>query len=132
MKEQSTEKKIEATRYSSEDLKEFEEIILKKLEEARNEVKFIKESLLRRAEVSTDSFGNVKMLEDGAETAEKENLNQLAVRQQKFIKQLESALIRIKNGTYGVCVDTGKLIPKARLRLVPHTRHSVEAKNKRR
>lgn len=132
MKEQSSDKKIEATRYSSEDLKEFEEIILQKLEEARQEVKFIKESLLRRAEVSTDSFGNVKMLEDGAETSEKEKLNQLAVRQQKFIKQLEGALIRIKNGTYGVCVDTGKLIPKARLRLVPHTRHSVEAKNNRR
>lgn len=132
MKEQSSDKKVEATRYSPEDLKEFEEIILNKLEEARQEVKFIKESLLRRAEVSTDSFGNVKMLEDGAETSEKEKLNQLAVRQQKFIKQLENALIRIKNGTYGVCVDTGKLIPKARLKLVPHTRHSVEAKNNRR
>ena len=75
-----------------------------------------------------DTFGNVKTLEDGADTAEKEQLSQLAARQQKFINNLENALIRIKNGTYGICVDTGKLISKERLRAVPHTMHSIEAK----
>ena len=69
-----------------------------------------------------------KVMEDGADTAEKESLSQLAARQQKFINNLENALIRIKNGTYGVCVDTGKLIPKERLRAVPHTMHCIEAK----
>jgi RNA polymerase-binding transcription factor DksA len=69
-------------------------------------------------------------MEDGAETAEKENLNQLAVRQMKFAQNLENALMRIKNGTYGVCIDSGKLISKERLRLVPHTQHSIEAKLK--
>jgi DnaK suppressor protein len=71
-----------------------------------------------------------QVMEDGADTAEKENLNQLAVRQQKFAKNLENALMRIKNGTYGVCIDSGKLISKERLRLVPHTQHSIEAKLK--
>jgi RNA polymerase-binding transcription factor DksA len=69
-------------------------------------------------------------MEDGAETAEKENINQLAVRQMKFAQNLENALMRIKNGTYGVCIDSGKLISKERLRLVPHTQHSIEAKLK--
>ena len=69
-----------------------------------------------------------KILEDGADTAEKESMSQLAARQQKFINNLENALIRIKNGTYGICVDTGKLIPKERLRAVPHTMQCIEAK----
>jgi RNA polymerase-binding transcription factor DksA len=67
-------------------------------------------------------------MEDGSDTLEKENVMQLAARQQKFIQQLEYALIRIKNGTYGLCIDTGKLIPKERLMIVPHTQHSIEAK----
>jgi RNA polymerase-binding transcription factor DksA len=67
-------------------------------------------------------------LEDGADTLERENLSQLAARQQKFVINLENALIRIKNGTYGICVDTGKLIAKDRLKAVPHTMHSIEAK----
>lgn len=71
-------------------------------------------------------------MEDGAETAEKENMNQLAVRLQKFIGSLEKALMRINNGTYGICVESGKLISKERLRLVPHTQHSIEAKLKQR
>ena len=127
MKEQG--QKQERTRYSPEELKEFEAIIQKKLEASRKELDFIKESLTRRNDAGTDhTVGNTKVLEDGASTAEKENLNQLAARLQKFIQQLEFALIRIKNGTYGVCIDTGKLIPKERLRVVPHTQHSVEAK----
>lgn len=119
----------EKKRYSEEELKEFEEIISQKLEKARTELSYIKESLSRRNDSGTDTTsGNTKVLEDGADTAEKENLSQLAARQQKFISQLENALVRIKNGTYGVCIDTGRLIPKERLRAVPHTMHSIEAK----
>ena len=69
-----------------------------------------------------------KLLEDGADTLERESMNQLAARQQKFVINLENALIRIKNGTYGICVDSGKLISKERLKAVPHTMHSIEAK----
>lgn len=117
------------TRYSEEELKEFEGLINAKLEKARGELNYIKESLTRSGDSGTDStFGNVKTLEDGADTAEKENLNQLAARQQKFITNLENALIRIKNGTYGICSETGKLISKERLRAVPHTTQSIESK----
>lgn len=122
----------EKLRYSDEELKEFEDIIEKKLETARKELQFIKEALNRKNDTGTDNTaGTLKMLEDGADTTEKENLSQLAARQQKFIQQLENAVIRIKNGTYGICVDTGKLIPKERLKAVPHTQHSIEAKMSR-
>jgi len=120
-------------RYSREELAEFEQIIQDKLTAARKEVSFIKETLSRRNDSGTDNTASSsKVLEDGADTAEKESLNQLASRQMKFIQQLENALIRIKNGTYGVCIGTGKLIPKERLRAVPHTQHSIEAKMARR
>lgn len=119
----------ERKKYSEEELQEFETLITEKLEKAKTELSYIRESLSRRNDSGTDTTsGNTKVLEDGADTAEKESLSQLAARQQKFISQLENALIRIKNGTYGVCVDTGKLIPKERLRAVPHTMHSIEAK----
>jgi RNA polymerase-binding transcription factor DksA len=117
------------TRYSDAELKEFEAVISEKLEKAKNELEYIKDTLGRRNDSGTDNTaGNLKMLEDGADTIEKENLSQLAARQQKFITQLENALIRIKNRTYGICVDTGKLIQKERLMAVPHTMHSIEAK----
>lgn len=117
--------------YSADELKEFEELINEKLEKAWNELNYIKESLTKRKDTGTDSsFGNVKTLEDGADTAEKESLNQLAARQQKFITNLENALIRIKNGTYGICKETGNLISKERLRAVPHTTMSIDAKLK--
>ncbi|MHA8065237.1 TraR/DksA family transcriptional regulator [Aquirufa sp. ROCK2-A2] len=123
----------EKVRYSAEELKEFEEIILKKLEETKSELSYLMETLSKKNDSGTDSTAsNSKVMEDGADTAEKENLNQLAGRQQKFANNLEKALVRIKNGTYGVCVDTGKLISKERLRLVPHTQHSIEAKLKQR
>ncbi|GAB2945314.1 TraR/DksA C4-type zinc finger protein [Hymenobacter coalescens] len=123
----------ENLRYSREELAEFEAIIQEKLAAARKEVAFIKETLSRRNDSGTDTTASPsKVLEDGADTAEKESLNQLASRQMKFIQQLENALIRIKNGTYGVCIGTGKLIPKERLRAVPHTQHSIEAKMARR
>lgn len=122
----------EKLRYSREELIEFEDLITEKLNNAKKEVSFIKETLSRRNDSGTNNTASSsKLLEDGADTAEKESLNQLASRQLKFIQQLENALIRIKNGTYGVCIGTGKLIPKERLRAVPHTQHSIEAKNQR-
>lgn len=122
-------KKSEKTKYSQEELKEFESLINSKLEKAQNELKILKQSLNRSADSGTDdTASSSKVLEDGADTMEKESLNELAVRQQKFIGNLESALIRIKNGTYGVCKVTGKLIPKERLMAVPHTMMSIEAK----
>lgn len=118
------------TRYSDEELKEFEVMIKAKLEKARDEFKILKDTLTRTNDEGTDSTsgGNTKVLEDGAETAEKENLSQLAARQLKYITNLENALIRIKNGTYGICSVTGKLISKERLIAVPHTTQSIEAK----
>lgn len=120
------------TRYSDEELKEFEGMLLKKIESAREELDLLKASLSRQSDEMGDNFSSIKTLDDGQDTAEKEQLNQLAARQQKFINNLEMALVRIKNGTYGICVDTGKLISKERLKAVPHTMHSIDAKlNKR-
>lgn len=117
------------TKYSDGELKEFEELILDKLEKAKNELNTLKNSLSRRNSSGTDNTAsNTKVLEDGADTAEKEAISQLAARQQKFISNLENALVRIKNGTYGICKDTGKLISKERLKAVPHTTQSIEAK----
>jgi len=122
----------EKKRYSEEDLKEFEVLITQKLEASRNELNYIKETLSKRNDSGTDNTsGTSKLLEDGADTSERENLSQLAARLQKFIQQLDAALVRIKNGTYGICIDTGKLIPKERLRAVPHTQQTIEAKLKR-
>ena len=118
----------EKTRYSPEELKEFERLINDKLAKAKSELRTLKESLTHKSGDAGDNFSSLKTLEDGADTAEKEHLSQLAARQQKFINNLQNALIRIKNGTYGICVDTGKLISKERLRAVPHTMHSIEAK----
>ncbi|QCK13840.1 TraR/DksA family transcriptional regulator [Mangrovivirga cuniculi] len=119
----------ERTRYSTEELNEFEELIQEKLDKAKKELEMLKGSLSRKDDQGTDNTsGNVKVLEDGADTIEKEQLSQLAARQQKFINNLENAMIRIKNGTYGICSVTGKLISKDRLRAVPHTTLSIEAK----
>lgn len=115
--------------YSQEELKEFEVIIHQKLTSAKQELTSLKESLSKKNDSGTDYTASTsKLLEDGADTLERESLSQLAARQQKFVVNLENALIRIKNGTYGLCVDTGKLISKERLRAVPHTMHSIEAK----
>ena len=118
------------TRYSDDELKEFETLIKTKLEKSKEEFRILKETLNRNNDAGTDSTsgGNTKVLEDGAETAEKENLSQLAARQLKYITNLENALVRIKNRTYGICTVTGKLIPKERLIAVPHTTQSIEAK----
>jgi RNA polymerase-binding transcription factor DksA len=121
--------KKEKTKYTATELKEFEKLILEKMDNAQKELTFIRESLQRSKLSGTDSTqGALKTLEDGADTMEKESLSQLAGRQQKFITNLEKALIRIKNGTYGICKDSGVLIDKKRLRAVPHATQSIEAK----
>ncbi len=119
----------EKTRYSDADLQEFKQIILAKLEVAREEFSKMQKSLQNPNENGDENTSNQYLtLDDGASTFEKENLNQLAARQKKFIDSLEAALIRIENKTYGVCRVTGKLIQKERLKAVPHATLSMEAK----
>ncbi len=121
----------EKTRYSEADLQEFKGILLDKLRMAKEELSSLATSLSSpNANGTDDTAGTYKTLEDGSATLEKEQINQLAARQKKFIEQLEAALVRIENKTYGVCRETGKLIPKERLRAVPHTTLSMEAKLK--
>ena len=121
----------EKTRYSESDLMEFKGILLDKLRSAKEELSALATSLSSpNANGTDDTAGTYKTLEDGSATLEKEQINQLAARQKKFIEQLEAALVRIENKTYGVCRETGKLIPKERLRAVPHTTLSMEAKLK--
>ncbi len=120
---------MEKNRYSEEELKEFRELINKKLEVAREEFNTLQRQLRDGNENGTDNTNNNYLtLDDGADTFEKENLTQLAGRLKKFINSLEAALVRVENGTYGVCKVSGKLIPKERLRAVPHTTMSIEAK----
>ena len=117
-------------RYSDAELKEFEELILQKLVQAKEDLDQLKKSLSHEDDNSTDDTSpTFKMMEDGSETMSREETAQLASRQEKFIQSLENALIRIKNKTYGVCRVTGKLINKERLKLVPHATLSIEAKN---
>ena len=118
------------TRFSDKDLKEFEELINAKLEQARADYDQLKKSLSYEDDNRTeDTARTFKMMEDGSDTMGREETAQLAARQQKFIIGLENALLRIRNKTYGVCRVTGKLIAKERLRLVPHATMSIEAKN---
>ena len=118
-------------RYSDEDLKEFEALIHEKLEQANQDLDQLKRSLSHEDDNSTDDTSpTFKMMEDGSETMSREETAQLAARQEKFIRSLENALLRIKNKTYGVCRVTGKLISKERLRLVPHATLSIEAKQR--
>jgi len=119
----------EKTRYSDSDLQEFKQIINAKLEIAREEFSKMQKSLQNPNENGDENTSNQYLtLDDGASTFEKENLNQLAARQKKFIDSLEAALIRIENKTYGICRVTGKLIQKERLKAVPHATLSMEAK----
>ncbi|MBK1438798.1 MULTISPECIES: TraR/DksA family transcriptional regulator [Parapedobacter] len=121
----------EKTRYSDAELQEFKEIILEKLRVAKEELSALTKSLnASNANGTDDTAGTFKTLEDGSATLEKEQTNQLAARQKKFIDNLEAALVRIENKTYGICRETGKLIQKERLRAVPHTTLSMEAKLK--
>ncbi|RMG77846.1 MAG: TraR/DksA family transcriptional regulator [Bacteroidetes bacterium] len=121
--------KKEKTRYSDEELEEFRQIILKKLEEAQADLDMLRKSLMHEDDHGTeDTSPTFKMLEDGSDLLSKEETAQLAARQEKFIKHLKDALIRIENKTYGICRKTGKLISKERLRVVPHATLSIEAK----
>lgn len=116
-------------RYSDEDLAEFKAIINKKLESANADLEELLATLNYKDDNGTDdTIHSFKMMEEGAATLSREEVAQLAGRQEKFIKHLENALIRISNKTYGVCRVTGKLIPKERLKAVPHATLSIEAK----
>jgi DnaK suppressor protein len=119
----------ERNRYSDEELEEFRAIIEKKLEDARTDLERLKSSLDHSDDHGTnDTSPTFKMIEDGSETLSREETAQLASRQEKFIKHLEDALVRIENKTYGICRVTGKKIQKERLKLVPHATLSIEAK----
>jgi len=117
------------TRFSDSELNEFKALILEKIAIAKVELEALTASISRPNPNGTeDTGGSYSKLEDGAATLEKETLHQMAGRQKKFIEQLEMALVRIANKTYGICRSTGKLIQKERLRAVPHTTQSMEAK----
>ncbi len=119
----------EKTRYSDEELEEFRQIIEKKLEKAREDLKMLTEAYNNEDGHGTDDTSpTFKVLEEGYQVLSKEENSRLAARQQKFINSLENALLRIENKTYGICRVTGKLISKERLRSVPHATLSIEAK----
>jgi DnaK suppressor protein len=120
----------EKTRYSDAELAEFKELIQNKLKEAQVDYQLLVGSLSHNDDHGTDDTGRTfNMMEDGSETLSREEVAQLAARQEKFIQNLQAALVRIENKTYGLCRVTGKLIPKERLRLVPHATMSIDAKN---
>jgi len=121
----------EKTRYSDDELAEFKEIILQKLDKARKDYEILKSAItMSESNDTQDTSPTFKVLEEGAATLSKEEAGKLAQRQIKFIQHLEAALVRIENKTYGVCRDTGKLIDKERLRVVPHATLSIDAKNR--
>jgi DnaK suppressor protein len=120
----------EQIRFSDADLAEFKELILSKLDKAKNDLDLIKSAYMNDLNNGTDDTSpTFKAFEEGSETMSKEANSQLAIRQEKFIRDLKNALVRIENKTYGVCKVTGKLINKDRLRIVPHATMSIEAKN---
>jgi RNA polymerase-binding transcription factor DksA len=116
------------TRYSDEELQEFREIITKKLDSARDELKYLQEQISNSDNAANDTVNKFNGIEDGVDSMEKEYLTQMASRQIQFIKHLENAMVRIENKTYGICRETGNLISKERLRAVPHATLSIEAK----
>ncbi|MFT6699638.1 MAG: RNA polymerase-binding transcription factor DksA [Polaribacter sp.] len=118
-------------KYSKEDLQEFKEIIDKKIERAEEDLVLLKAAYKNDADNGTnDTSPSFKSFDEGSEVMNKESNMQLAIRQEKFIRDLRNALLRIENGTYGVCRVMGKLIQKERLKLVPHATLSIEAKRK--
>lgn len=110
-------------RYSPEELQEFEQLIFENLEKTKKEIGFMQEALNNRSYSNLDN-----LLDNASDTLEKENISMLIDRQREHIVHLENALVRIYNGTYGICTVTGELIDKERLKLVPHSRHSIDAK----
>jgi DnaK suppressor protein len=118
-------------RYPDEDLQEFKEIIEKKIARAKEDLALLESSYKNNADNGTnDTSPSFKSFDEGSDTMSKEANVQLAIRQEKFIRDLNNALQRIENKTYGVCRVTGKLIQKERLKLVPHATLSIEAKRK--
>ena len=120
----------EKTKYSKDELDEFRGIINEKLDKAKEDLQLLVDQLSHKDDHGTDDTSpTFKLMDEGSEVLSREEINQLAARQQKFIQSLDNALVRIENGTYGVCRVTGKLIAKERLRIVPHATLSIEAKN---
>lgn len=123
----------EKTRYSDDELLEFKEIIIHKIEKAKQDYDLLKHTITQEESNDTqDTSPTFKVLEEGAATLSKEEAGKLAQRQLKFIQHLQAALVRIENKTYGICRETGKLILKERLRAVPHATLSIEAKQRQR
>ena len=123
----------EISRYSDADLAEFKELILKKINKAQSDLDLIKSAYMNDLNNGTDDTSpTFKAFEEGSETMSKEANSQLAIRQEKFIRDLKNALFRVESKTYGVCKVSGKLISKERLRVVPHATMSIESKNAQR
>jgi len=121
----------EKTRYSDEELQEFKELILEKLAKAQRDYELLKADVTNsEGNDIADTSPTFKVLEEGASTLGKEAAGRLAQRQMKFIQHLQAALVRIENKTYGICRETGKLIPKERLRAVPHATLGIDIKNR--
>jgi DnaK suppressor protein len=119
----------EKTRYSDAELEEFRAIINSKLEEAKVDLELLNSTMSLKDNNGTDDTSpTFKLIEDGSDVLSREETAQLAARQEKFVKSLNDALIRIENRTYGICRVTGKLISKDRLKIVPHATLSIEAK----
>jgi len=117
-------------RYSDKDLAEFKSLIEEKIKKAKSHLDLLKSSYMNDGNNGTDDTSpTFKAFEEGSQTMSKEANTQLAIRQEKFIRDLTNALLRIENKTYGICRVTGKLINKERLKLVPHATLSIEAKN---
>ncbi|MBQ3196931.1 MAG: TraR/DksA C4-type zinc finger protein [Alistipes sp.] len=122
----------ERVRYGDADLAEFKQLILKKLEQAKADYELLRANITHSADNDTqDTSPTFKVLEEGATTLSKEETGRLAAHQMKFIRNLEMALVRVENKTYGICKTTGKLIPKERLMRVPHATECIEAKEGR-
>ena len=123
----------EVARYSDADLAEFKELILKKISKAQYDLELIKSAYMNDLNNGTDDTSpTFKAFEEGSETMSKEANSQLAIRQEKFIRDLKNALFRVENKTYGVCKVSGKLISKERLMVVPHATMSMESKTAQR
>jgi len=124
-------KKSVSRRYSDVELGRFKKVILKKMDSAQTDLKLLKDSYSNASSNGTDdTYSSFKSFEEGSQTLSKESNTMLAARQEKFIRDLRNALVRVENKTYGICRETGKLISKKRLMLVPHATLSIEAKNK--
>lgn len=124
-------KKSVTKRYSDSDLAKFKKIILEKIDSAKHDLKLLKDSYSNASSNGTDdTYSTFKSFEEGSETLSKESNTMLAARQEKFIRDLKNALVRVENKTYGICRETGLLISKKRLVLVPHATLSIDAKNK--